>query len=308
MKKYTPLSRFLGTHFKAGLSITLRRLRTSWRKNIPGIIWGIVATSFLSFLAWVLAYFGFIDLGLPQRFEFEKLDNLIRNEVPPQFSYTIQKASIRTAEYESLIVTARDRRAYEIDNRGVQSDIILILDRTGKTYNLSYKFTPKLIDESYNAPLHAINISLVDLDNDKLKEVVLGWSYIGANYSPPYITVMTARDKNKKLKLLSVPRLRNYNYPKDYTEPRMTNGYDPLQEIRVDAADNYFVKDGAIAIENRSDDSCRACEEDHIYNINTFNLTDKGMVEWYEPVMNIKGWEELKTYLKNRAFDLEKYN
>src|SRR5574338_13915 len=50
-------------------------LKKSLSKNIAGIIWGSLSAFCISFLVWCFAYFGYTDLGLPVRYDYEILNS-----------------------------------------------------------------------------------------------------------------------------------------------------------------------------------------------------------------------------------------
>lgn len=267
-----------------------------------GVLWGAVFSTTISFTVWTFAYLGYIDLGLPQRYEFEKLNNTIRNELPAEYEYTIKKSPFRDTEFESLIVIARDKKAYDFDNSNVGSDIVLLLDKTASQYKISYKFSPIVSDPAVKAPLHAVSTTFQDLDNNNREEMVLGWSYIGASYSPPYITVFSS--SSDTVELLTLPRFKNYIYPENFHEIELVNIYDSKQRARTESVHTYFLSKNGVAVVKRSDNACRACSEEHVYNVNYLSLWKNQLIESSIPSTNLQGWKELTTYLEKREFEV----
>ena len=285
--------------FSRILSSTKSFTATAFRQNIPGVIIGLAVSATLSLLIWAFAYFGFIDLGLPQRFEFEKLDHAIRSQIPKHYNYTTEKIHFRDSQNETLVVIARDKDAYSIEQK-TDSDIILLLDKTDKEYKVTYKFQPT---KPEYGPLHAVFFEYQDVGDDQRADIVIGWSYIGASYSPPMVVAVTAGEGSGVV-ASGVPRLSNYTYPEGYKDEILVNRYD---QTTIPTQNFYFfrVRDGEIVTVKRDDDACNACGEEHVYNINFFRLSDGKLQEWGSPQTGIKGYPGLKEILKERGYEMD---
>lgn len=271
---------------------------TGFRQNISGVILGLVISSALSLVIWGFAYFGFIDLGLPKRFEFEKLDHVVRSRIPSSYNYTTEKVNFRDSQNETLVVVARDKDAYGVD-QSTDSDIVLLLDKTEKEFKITYMFQPeKPVD---GLPLHAIFLDYKDVSEDQRVDVIIGWSYIGASFSPPAVMVIGA-GMGKDVVSAGLPHLSNYKYPADYRGETLVNRYD---KAAISTENVYFfrVKKGEIVTVKRNDDACSACTDEHIYNINFFHLSEGRISEWGSPQTGIRGYSSLEEILSDRGYE-----
>lgn len=272
---------------------------SSFKDNLGSVFVGIVATGLLSLFTWALAYFGFISLGLPQRFDFEILDHAIREELPSEYDYTIKKTSFRNVDTESLIVTARNRDFANIEKVDDKSDIILVFDKTERGYKKTYVFEP--ITENAKMALHVRQLLYEDMNLDGKKDIVIGLSYLGANYSPPYVVVLFS-DSLNSTKVVAVQKLSNYEYPEDYELTKIFNKHDISQVVSVDSSYTFFARQGEILLVNRDDDACSACGDEHVYNLNTLSLYSDKLRETGSPVLGIKGYNALEDYAKEKGF------
>lgn len=274
------------------------RVFKSFKNSIEGILWGVGGGALLSFVVWLFAYFGYTDLGLPQRFEYEKLDYTIREHLPANYNYTIEKAYFRNQETESLVVVARSKNAYNITNNSkAGADNILILDKTERSYKVVYKFEPLVSDAAFNGyHLHAAFVAVNDIGGDKKDDVIIAWSHLGANFQPPYIMIVTS-DSSNKIRLLSAPKLSSYSYPKGYKFEKITNRYNKTEFFASDQAFRYYVDQGELVVVNRDDDACSACSAEHVYNLNRFSLYEDKLIEVHSPILGIKGHKSLEKYI-----------
>ncbi|MDB5180578.1 MAG: hypothetical protein JWO54_336 [Candidatus Saccharibacteria bacterium] len=291
---------------KQKVSVLFRETYHSFRKQLPGIIWGALFSGIVALIIWLFAYYGYTDLALPQRFEFDKFEKIVRKEIPQNFDYTTQSVVFRNSEYKSVLVIARDKNAFDMKYR-VSSDIVLILDQTNNGYKVTYKFSPRTQHNPVDSmPLHAVFTEIDDLNNDGLKEIVTGWSYIGASYSPPQLIIYSS-DHDGSLQVVGVPRLGNYTYPENYSDSILINTYDN-KSINTEFVESFYVKHDEIAVINRNDDACRACGEDHIYNINYFHMGDTQLKEVKSPTVGIKGFTALRELLQSNGYYVKTYN
>lgn len=281
--------------------VAFKRLRISFTRSIGGILWGFLFGIVVAILTWLFAYFGYTDLGLPQRFDFEQLDHVVRNEIPNNYDYTIKQVRLRSSTSDSLIVVARNKDYADITKKDTESDILLVLDKTEKAYGVAYKFKPTIEGGVLDSAIHAVNVSTADLNGDERQDLVVGWSYVGANYSPPYITVFTANASNT-VGVSSLPRLHNYAYPATYQEPEFINAFDKNQIVKVAEVYSYYLKQGSLLTAIRDDTACHACSDEQIYNLNSFSLYNGRLVEAGMPVMGINGYDALKEYVEKNGY------
>lgn len=292
--------------------VVIRRLKRkgawivkSFKSNVGSFLWGTFFTGVLSFGVWMFAYFGFIDLGLPERFEFEKLDRTIRSNIPDNFNYTFEKSKLRNSEYDSLVVTASRKELGEAQAKEDQSDILLILDKTAKSYKVTYKFSARFKNSNvYGFPLHISKLYINDINNDKLNDLVVGWSYLGANYSTPAITILTP-GKDSALEVYGVPHLSNHSYPDDYKDLEVYNSFDTLQKVRTDVFYTFFAKNGQFVVISRDDKACNACGEEHIYDLHSFSMYGGNIYESGIPKTAIKGYPKLVELLKSENYKID---
>ncbi len=273
-------------------------MHKSFHENIGGVLLGLFVSSLISFFIWLYAYYGYTDLGLPQRADFERIDNVIRKYIPNDYEYSIGTVDFRGSHAESLVITARAKNAFNLDAVvNSQSDILLILDKVKDAYRMSYRFQPNDILPA----LHITTTSPSDLNNDGRDEIFTTWSFMGANFSNPYAIVFSSTD-NGEVKALSAPRLSNYRYPEGYRFTKIVNHFNSNEYIEAETAYRFYASEHTLLAVNRSDDACNACGEEHIYNLNILNMYDSRLNEIDTPVTGINGYASLVKYARENGY------
>lgn len=287
-------------------SSSIAKVKKSFAGHYAGIMWGSGVTFSISLIIWGFAYFGYIDLGLPVRYDYEILNNEIKKELPERYSYTIDRIKFRDGISESLLVIARDNNWTSISDRNIGSDIILILDKTDKKYAISYKFQP-IVQNEFSAPLFSHSLSKADINADGKDELVVGWSYLGANFSPPYITVF-ASDASKNVSIAAMPRIMQYKYRPDHPTATMHNKYDKNQRFNVHEAHSVHAKKGELVALARNDDACNACAEEQVFELHKFQLqTDTLQKNPWGSLQVIKSFDAVKLQLAKEKYDMSRY-
>lgn len=282
------------------------KLKNSFASHYAGIIWGSGVTFGVSCIIWCFAYFGYIDLGLPVRYDYEILNNEIQRELSPRYSYTIDRVKFRDSVSESLLVIARDTNWTSMDDRNVGSDILLILDKTDKKYSVSYKFQP-VVKNEFSAPVFSNSLSKVDVNADGKDELVIGWSYLGASFSPPYVTVFES-DAEKNVAIAAIPKIMQYKYRPDYPTAIMHNKYDKNQQFSAHEAHSVYAKKGELVALARNDDACNACGDEQVFELHKFNLqTGKLQKSQWSTLQTIKSFNAVKAQLSKEKYDMSMY-
>lgn len=278
-------------------------LKKSFSKNFAGIIWGSLFSFGLSLIIWGFAYFGYTDLGLPVRYDYEILNNVIKKELSDRYSYTVERLKFRDGVSESLLVIAKDRNWTSYTDRNIGSDIIFILDKTDRQYKISYKFQPKIFSE-ISGPLFARDVQREDIDSDGKDEVIVGWSYLGASFSPPYITVFKS-DADKNVAVIPTPKIIHYKFRPDYPVAKMQNSYDKAQNFDVHEAHSFYTKRGELTALARNDDACNACGEEQIFELYTFHLESDNLKQQIgTKLQTIKTYDAVKSQLSKDGYEI----
>lgn len=280
--------------------------RKSFANHYAGIMWGSGVTFSISLIAWSFAYFGYIDLGLPVRYDYEILNNEIKKALPERYSYTIDRIKFRDGVSESLLVIARDNNWTSFTDRSIGSDIVLILDKTDKKYAISYQFQP-IVQNEFSAPIFSHSVSKADINADGRDELVIGWSYLGANFSPPYITVF-ASDASKNVSIAAIPKIMQYKYRPDYPTAKIFNKYDKNQQFNAHEAHSVYAKKGELVALARNDDACNACAEEQVFELHKFQLqAGKLQKSPWTNLQTIKSFDAVKSQLANEKYDMSRY-
>src|SRR5581483_7388748 len=140
------------------------------------------------------AYYKYINLGLPSRFDYQILDHEIKKAVPPGYNYTINTVhNFRGPNEDTLVVVAHsiqyDKNLYGFGKNGPElSDIIIFLDKTSSGYHESYKFKPVVNPAGANgltALIGGYYFMNNHINSQGKNDVVIGFVSIGADASPP---------------------------------------------------------------------------------------------------------------------------
>ncbi|HEY8886759.1 MAG TPA: hypothetical protein VIM31_04675 [Candidatus Microsaccharimonas sp.] len=284
------------------------KLEKSFLKNIPGVLWGAGFTFLVGVITWSFAYFGFIDLGLPNRFEFEKFDNVVRSRIPSNYTYTTQTVHFRNSEFNTVVVTARVKNAFLFTTKpaDLSSDIILLLDQVNGGYKVDFKYQPNPVNVSgMETPLYAMTMKTSDINDDGRDDIAIGWSILGANFNPPAVSIFTSGE-NEAVSVSGIPRFKNYIYPSGYVDYLLVNAVTK-QSIKTENVQGFYVgKNGLVSYVRSSDDNtCAACGEDQIYNVNFFRLENGKLIESGSPIINIKSYDNLEKTLASTSYDID---
>lgn len=272
------------------------------KDNLFGLAIGIILSSIITLTVWGFAYFGWTDLALPQHFEYENFDQLVKSNLPVGYNYASYNTTLRMNNENSILIVGRNNEfyQYEKDNR---SDIILVVDKTKDNYKISYKFEPNnpiysygADGKTYSGPIHVNSIRQKDISDDGREEVILGWSTLGASWSPPLIMVMTSNGRN--ISSLGVDRYQPVNNTFIYTKTNLENKFDKTIFSTVSAL-FFDIKDNQLVLINRTDDKCHGCENEAIYSTQFFKLFNNKTTFGHGNTENINGYNDLKTFLTN---------
>ena len=117
-------------------------------QSVLAALIGAAVTAVLGVGLWSLAYFGDIDLHLPQRstYEFSTVDQYIRDNLPPGYAFTVSDVgNFRGNGSDTLLVSANPGPSQEVQSR-TANGIIMLLDKisTG-SFEIDYKFEPRFV-------------------------------------------------------------------------------------------------------------------------------------------------------------------
>ncbi|MEX2008130.1 MAG: hypothetical protein WD850_01410 [Candidatus Spechtbacterales bacterium] len=268
-------------------------------RHLPGALVGVLLSSVIGVAIWAFAYFNYTNLGLPQRYDFEKIDHYVKRELPPHYTY---KASFlenfRQPNAKSILVQAWDERLGDLAQKEVDSDLIIILDTNGREYEVTYKFQP---NEFY--PAHVRQLEVEDLDEDGRPEIIVGWSELGAHWADTFLTIF--RVKEIGIEILGQPRLSNFEYPAGYKEEEFVNEHNKSERVTSVRSEYFAVRSGQIAAINRSREACYACVEEDLWFINFLVLEDSYLWENKQPIANLEGYAEMAESLRKEGYMLE---
>lgn len=271
-------------------------------EHITGIIIGAIVSGAVSFVLWSFAYFGFIDLGLPDRFNYEKMNHLVGTYLPEDFNKKeITITNFRQGGDQTLVYIGQRKEFYYPD-KDTDSDTILFFDKTDKKYQLSYRFTPQRTSKETNYPLHVHSAGVTDLNSDGRNDLIVAFSEMGAHWSPPLLVVFYS-DGDKVL-VAGVPQ----NLSRYHSSTMVVNNHDTAQKVTDERADMLLAGGGLLAYVVRTDDECYGCSEDHIFTVNYLHLFDGKLVKTQSDDTGIKGYDALRSRLDARGITALEYS
>ena len=275
-----------------------KSLYSTISEQLVGVVLGVSITALMALITWCFAYFGYIELGLPKRFDYEIINKQIESELPSGYSYnSIAINNFREASTQSIVVIAKSNNIGSVENyKSVKSDIIIIFDKNNDGYRVSYKFQPDT-----ELPLHVRQHSIIDLDNNGTKDIFIGWSELGAHWSDTALTVFAVQ--SEKVKIYGLPKLSNLEYPDDYNEERIANVFDSTEFITTNRSDHFAIKDGKVAAINRSFNTCYACVNEDLWHVSYLNYWqgDNILVQT-DTMSNILGIDAINKELEKNGY------
>lgn len=270
-------------------------------RDFRSAVIGAIVMAIISLIAWISAYLGWTNLGLPQHFNYEYFDHLVKSSLPKDYIYTPYSISLRMKSDDSILVVGKKRDIATIDG-DTRSDVILIVDKAKDEYKISYRFEAKNYEypvtnsvSFVSSPLHVSDVKIGDLNNDGRDDIMLGWSMLGANYSPPAILVIYSDGANTST--LGVADYQNPSNRFSYDKVQLGNAIDN-QYVKTVTATSFDIKKGQIALVNRTDNACRACGDEAIYSVQLFNISDDKITYGFGNMENINGYKNLNKFLE----------
>lgn len=270
-----------------------KRLSNIIHDQLPGLIMGALVSGGSALIVWLFAYFGYTDLGLPQRFNYEKMNHVVNSYLPDDFNKReIKISNFRQGGDETLVYTGQLKEFYYGD-KDKASDIILFFDKTDDKYRLSYRFSP--VSSKRHFPLHVEASDLTDLNNDGRDDLVVAFAEMGAHWAPPLLAVIYSDGNN--ISVAGAPRgLSSYK-----SESVIKNTFDSKQKIAGDRADIIFAGNGMVAYVTRTDDACYACGDEHVFNIDYLKLLGDELIVIANKDVGIRGYDDLLNLLSEKG-------
>jgi len=251
------------------------------------MIVGGVISGFLSLVVWSFAYFGFIDLGLPDRFNYEKMNHLVGTYLPKDFSRKeITVNNFWQGGDQTLMYIGQKKEFYYLNN-DIESDTILFFDKTDKKYQLSYRFTPQSSNKEAFYPVHVHSVGVSDVNGDGRSDVIVAFSEMGAHWSPPFVVIFYS--DGDKVYIAGAPaNLSKYN-----SQDMIENKYDMSQKVTNNRADMVFAGKGVIAYVVRTDDECYGCSESHVFRVSYLSIFEGKVVKAKSDDNDVRGYDNL---------------
>lgn|GEM_PF-4384787 len=267
------------------------------QKQSVGVLTCLGIGALIGFVLWCFAYFGWTNLGLPQHFNYENLNHLVRSNLPKGYIYSTYEVGLHTSSEDSLLIVGSDEDKGN-PNKNSESDILLIVDKARDEYKISYKYQPlsEYSIDSYTtlvgSPNHVNGIRIGDVNNDGRDEIIIGLSHLGANYSDPSIIVIGSN--GEKISVLGVPNYKGYDNKLGIA--RLVNHFDNMI-VETVVANVFELKKSQIALIYRTDDKCRACSEEGVFSVRFFNVFKNRVVTGLGNTDDIKGYDSLQKFL-----------
>ncbi len=275
-----------------------RNLKEDLRSQSLGLFMGIAFTCCVSFIVWLFAYFGYINLGLPQRYDYEKTDHIIKQNIPTGYEYrSVPIDNFRQSDTKSILVIASDKDTWGPDySKHINSDILMVLDKSDKTYKVTYKFQP-----DRDIAMHVRIMQFNDINEDKRPELLIGWAEIGAHWSDTYLTII--KSKETGVKIIGAPKLLNIKYLDSKIDEKVVNKFNRQEEVTSYRSEYFTSKSGSVALINRAYDSCYACGEEDKWTIDYLSLWGDELNQHSTQERDIKGYTKMSEILKNSGYE-----
>lgn len=270
------------------------------KPHLLGVIIGATFSALLAILIWLFAYFGWTNLALPQRFEYERFDHLVKSNLPENYTYSTYDIKLRMNGGDSILVIGQNKGLwdYKTDNR---SDIVLIIDKTKDEYKVSYKFEANNYVQDipnhtdiYKRPQHVQDVKQGDISGDGREEIVLGWATLGINWSPPAVMILTSDGRD--ISALGIDEYQPVKNTFTYAIVPLENQYTKTT-INTITTTFFDIKDNRLAMINRTDKECNGCTDKAIYSVQFFSIFDGKISHSYGNVEDIAGFENIKEFL-----------
>jgi len=276
-------------------------LKFNLTHQLQGLLVGAIFSGLVSLVVWAFAYFGYINLGLPQRYDYETINHTINKELPENYNYkSTLVENFRQPDTKSILVVATHKgfggASYD---KTVDSDIIFLLDKTDKEYEVTYKFQP----DKREYPMHVRTMSIKDINGDKRPEISIGWSELGAHWSNTFLSVF--KSTGLKVNIAGSPKLADIvrDDSGGHKEDKVTNKFNSTERVTSYRSEYFVAKEGGIAVINRNYDSCNACWDEDLWHINYLSYWGDRLVESGFSHKDIQGDKKMYELLKNDGYE-----
>lgn len=262
-------------------------------QTVGAALIGALVTFVIGLGIWALAYFGDINLHLPIRPEYAQISNEIKNNLPPNYTYTIQDVSnFRNTGGTTLVVVAND---YDVlsrrspPNTGLNGILMLLDEDSAGNYLIGYRFEPEYATTTPPGKFVSYALALVNVVRYSAVQTLLTAQWVPQSNGSPPIFGAIIYDASGATKML--PIHSNYPGPKVNRVPdenwyyygtfSARNQFSPDQTVNFDEYQLLGVEGGStFEALYRTDNNCDGCR--HRY---------AAVVYYFDPNYGLQRWK-----------------
>ena len=280
---------------------------------MPDFVLGLILNGLVAVFLWILTYFGYITLGLPQHFDYQTLDRQIQSAIPRGYVYsTTAINNFRGPNTQTLMVVAHsqkyDKNNYADKPNGQElSDILLFFDKTANSYKMSYEYKPVQHVAGSNGEYDALVTNPVYFDTHFVtpqgkNAILTGWIYIGADASEPIPILFS--DYGGRIVVSSLDPAKA---PFDQKTKvfKVSNYYAPKQVTPVTEIDGFYTKKSQIAFRYIKDFVCKACGDENTYQLFYYEVNNGKLIYDYPEPQNFVGLQSINKFLSGNGYSID---